>query len=116
LRQDRSTTTTKYLYVTASIFIEKVFHVFEKLYMPALVTGNSNALDIFFNGRFNNFPYTPVVAKVNDLGALTLKYATHNINGSIMSIEKRSCCYDTDPIVIGFIFWLIIHSKRMMQR
>ena len=49
LRQNSSAATTKYFYMTTSIFIQQVFHVFEKFYMTALVTGDSNALHIFFN-------------------------------------------------------------------
>ena len=50
----------------ATIFIQQVFHVFEKFHVATLVTGNSNSLHIFFNCRFHNFF---LLAQMNVAGA-----------------------------------------------
>ena len=54
IRQNSATTTTKYFYVPAAIFIQQVFHVFKKFNMTALVTGNGNPLHIFLDCCFYN--------------------------------------------------------------
>src|ERR1044072_744540 len=97
--------------MTTSIFLQQIFHVFKKLHMATLVTGDSDALYIFFNGCFNNFFDAPVVTKGYDLRAFALKNAAPNMDGGVMSMEKRSRSYDTD-----LIFWLIVHSKRVSAK
>src|SRR5678816_179927 len=78
LGQDRSTAAAKNFYMPATIFLEEVFHVFEKFHMPALVTGDGNSLDVFFNRGFHDFPYATVMTQVDDLGAFALHNAAHD--------------------------------------
>jgi hypothetical protein len=80
--------------MTATAFIEEIPQVFEKLHMSALVRSESDRLHIFFNGRFGNFVYTPVVAEVNHFDPFGLQDPAHDIDGSIMPIEKGSGCND----------------------
>ena len=89
-RQDCSAAAAKYFYMTATIFIQQVFHVFKKLHMAALVTGNCNALHIFFNSTFNNFCNTSVMTKMNYFCAFALHYPAHNIYCRIMPVKQRS--------------------------
>ena len=82
----------------ASILLQKIFHVFEKLYMTTLVTGNSNCLRIFFNCGFYYFFYTTVMTQMNNFCAFTLHNSAHNINGSIMTIKKTGGSNNTNFI------------------
>src|SRR5258705_8121305 len=84
--------------MTTTIFLQQIFHVFKKLHMPSLVTGDGNALHIFLNSRFYNFLYRPVVTKMDDLGAFALHDAPHNINSSIMTIEEAGRRNNTNLI------------------
>jgi hypothetical protein len=91
--------------------VEQIFHVFKKLHVPTLVAGDGDALYIFFNGTFHDLGHTAVMPQVNDLGALALQNAAHDIDGCIVPIEQGGCRYDpyfmfrckTHGVVI--VFW-----------
>ena len=57
--------------------------------MSALVGGNGNTMDIFFNSTFNNFMSTPVMTQMNYFSTLTLHDPAHNIDRSIMPVETE---------------------------
>ena len=80
--------------MTATTFIQKIPEVFEKLHMPTLVRGDRDRLNVFFYGCLGNFMYTPVMTQVDYLNTLGLQYPSHDIDGSIVSIEQGSCCYN----------------------
>src|SRR5437773_5593047 len=79
--------------------------------MTSLVTGDGNTLDILFNGCLHNFFYAAVVAEVNDLCALTLHNAAHNVYGGIVTIKKTCCSNDTDCIL-----GLITHCLQSLHK
>ena len=85
--QNYTTTTTKYFDVPTSFFLQQVIHILKVLIMAALVAGYCNRIGIFLYRTIHNFFYAPVVSQVYDFGTSTLHYATHNINGRIMSVE-----------------------------
>lgn len=64
--------------------------------MAALVRSDGDALCVFFNGTFHDLVYTTVMSQVNDLGALALQDAPHDVDGSIMAIEQGCSSNDTD--------------------
>jgi hypothetical protein len=82
--------------MAAAVFLEQVFHVFKKLHVATLVRRNGDPLCIFLNSTFYNLSYTAVMAKVNNFGAFALQNATHNVDGSIVTIEERSGGNNTD--------------------
>ena len=88
--QDGPTATAKNLDVSGTLFVEQIVHVFEILIVPPLVRGDGNALDIFLDGRIDNFLDRAVVAQMDDLGARTLHDAAHDVDGGIVPIKKRS--------------------------
>jgi hypothetical protein len=104
-RQDRTAAAAEYFDMPATILVKQVFHVFEKFHMTALVTGNGDTLHIFFDGTFDDFGNTAVMAQVNDLGTLGLQDAAHDIDGSIVTIKQTGCGNDAD-----FIFWRVGHG------
>ena len=73
--------------MTATALVEQVLHVFKKLHVSALVTGNGNALRVFFNSGFYNFLDAPVMSQMNDLGSLLLQDPTHDINSRIVPVK-----------------------------
>src|SRR5689334_22878002 len=107
LREDSTTAATKYFNMRTAIFFQKVFHVLEKLYVTTLIGGNGNTLGVFFDSAFHYFSNTAVVTEMDDLRALALKNATHDIDSSIMTVEEGCCSNDTD-LVDG----LITHIDR----
>ena len=92
--------------MTGPAFVEQVVHIFKKLDVAALITGNGNALHVFLNGAINNFGNGSVVAKMNHFGPRRLHEPTHEVDGRIVAIEKRSRRNDADlvlkPLCQGF--------------
>src|ERR1700681_1253800 len=87
--KNRSTSTTKNADMAATTFVEQVTEVFEKFHMSALVGCEGDGLYIFFDGCFGNFMYTSVMAQVNDFDTFGLQDPAHDIDSSIMPVEKR---------------------------
>lgn len=56
--------------------------------MPTLVTGNGNAMHIFFYGTFYNLMHAAVVAQVDDLRTLALQNTPHDIDGGIVAVKQ----------------------------
>ena len=73
--------------MTAAVLVQQVFHVFKKLHMAALVTGDSYTLRIFFNCTFHNFGYAAVMTQVNDFSTFALQYPPHDVDCCIVAIE-----------------------------
>src|SRR5687768_17271864 len=88
LGKDGSPAATEYFNVPAAVVVEQVFHVFEKFNMPPPVGSDGNTMNIFLNGTFYYFPYTSVMAQMNDLRTFALQDAPHDIDGGVMSIEQ----------------------------
>ena len=99
LWQNGTATATENLNMATAIFFQQVFHVFEKLYVAALVGGNGNPLGILFYSTFYNLGNTAVMAQVYDLSSLALEDTAHDIDGRIVSVEKRGCRNDTDFVL-----------------
>jgi hypothetical protein len=64
--------------------------------VSALVTGNGNALRVFFNSRFYNFLDAAVMPQVNDLGSLLLEDPAHNIDSRVVPVKETGRGYDAD--------------------
>src|SRR6187549_3157171 len=85
--------------MAATVFVKQVFHVLKEFHVASLVTGNSDPLNIFFNGTFHNFSNTPVMPQMDDLCTLGLHDPAHDIDSSIMPVEQGSSSYDTNLIL-----------------
>lgn len=77
-------------------------HVFEVLNVSTLVTGHSDCLSIFLNGGVHDFFHTAVMTQVNYFNSGRLNNPAHDVDGSIMAIEKTGCCNNSN-----FIFGLV---------
>ena len=77
--------------------------------MTALVTGNSNSLDVFLYRCFYNFFNGSVMCQVNDFHTGSLKYPAHDIDGCVMAV-KKCCCRDDSDGVLGLIYSGFVHS------
>ncbi|SRR5258706_10853056 len=97
-RKNRPSAPTKDFDVATAVFLQQVFHVFKKFNMSALVRGDGNSLDIFFDSCLNDLFYGPVVSQMDDLGAFALHDPPHNINSGVMTIEQT--CSRDDPYLI----------------
>jgi hypothetical protein len=94
--------------VTCTEFLEFVDKVFEVLDVSALVGADRDSIHIFLNGSANDFLHRAIVCKVDYFGTAGLKYAAHNIDGSIMAIEQAGCSQKPD--------WLVTGLRRAVSR
>ena len=110
--QDGTASTTKNLDVAGAFFLQEIIHVFEVLNVPALVRGHGNGIGIFLDGCIHYLLNGTVVTEVYNLTSGTLNDATHDVNGCIMTVKKRSCSDDA-----YLVFWYIwswgIHGSVM---
>ena len=95
----------------AAALLEQVDHVFEKLDMPALITGHRDSLRVFLQSGGHDFVHRAVVAKVNDFRAMRNQKAAHDIDGDIVTVEERSGCNKTD-FVCRFVFGGLLGNGR----
>ena len=109
--KDCSTTTTKNADMSTASFLQQIEHILEVFHMSALVRRHRNCIRILFNRTIHNFIYTSVVTKVNHLSTTTLHDTTHDIDRSIMTIEKGGCCNNSD-FIFRLIRSLIHHNFR----
>jgi len=87
---------------------QQVFHVFKILHVAALVTGNGNALRVFFNSGFYNFLNAAVMPQVDDLGSLLLQDTAHDIDGGVVSVKETGRGYYADGVVRVMVL-VIVH-------
>ena len=78
--------------------------------MTTLVAGHGNSIRIFLYGTIYHILHATVMTQVYYLGAVGLHNAAHDINRSIMAIEKGGCCDDTD-----LMFRLVTHNYAIVE-
>src|SRR5262245_23894053 len=78
-----------------SFFLQQVIHVLKVLDMAALVGSNGYALHILLDGAVHDLLYRTIMAQVNDLAAGGLNDTAHDVDSSVMTVEKGGCRYDT---------------------
>ena len=92
----------------AAPFFQQVFHVFEKLKMASLVTGNCNTLNILLNGTFHYLLHTAVMSQVNDFYSFGLKDSAHDVDRCIMPVEKTGGGHHANRIA-GYICHAVVN-------
>jgi hypothetical protein len=65
--------------------------------MTALIRADSDSIDILLNSSVDDFLDRTIVGEMNDLGTTGLKNAAHDIDGSIMTIEKTRSSNEAKP-------------------
>ena len=70
--------------------------------MSTLIAAHSYGLNVFLNRCGNYLQDGPVVSQMNDFSPRSLKNPPHYVNRSIMAVEQRRRCNDSD-MVYGLI-------------
>ncbi len=97
-KQYRSAAAAEDLDMWRSFFAEQVVHIFEVLDVSALVRRHGDRLRIFLDSGVDHFFYRAVVPEVNHFAAGRLDDAAHDVDRSVVSVEKRSRRNDADII------------------
>ena len=74
--------------VAATALAQHIHHVFEVLHMTALIGTHGDTVHILLEGGTDHLLHGAVVAQMDDFGACRLQDAAHDIDGSIVAIEK----------------------------
>jgi len=87
-RHDHPATAAEDLDVGRAALFEEIDHVLEELYVAALVGGDRDALGVLLDGGVDDLFDRAVVAEVDDLGAVRLQDAAHDVDGGIVTVEE----------------------------
>ena len=87
VRGNRPSTAAENLDMTRIRFAQPIYHVTKELVMAALIGTNGYTIRILLDRRPHNVVHTAVMAEVNDLGALCLNEASHDIDGGVVAVE-----------------------------
>jgi hypothetical protein len=82
--------------VARAALAQQLDQVGEELDVAALVRADRHALDVFLDGGGDDLVDRAVVTEVDDLGALRLKDAPHDVDRRVMAIEQRCGGHETD--------------------
>ena len=79
-------------------FFQQIHHVLEELDVAALVGGDRDALGVLLDRGVDDLLDRAVVAEMDDLGALRLQDAAHDVDGRVMAVEQRRRGDDADRV------------------
>ncbi len=105
-RHDHPAAAAVDLDVLGAAFFQEIDHVLEELDVAALVGGDRDALGVLLDGGVDDFLDRAVVAEVDDLCAVRLQDAAHDVDGRVVAVEQRRRGHETDLVVclVGFGF------------
>ena len=79
--------------------LQEIDHVLEELDVAALVGGDRDALGVLLDGGVDDLLDRAVVAEVDDLGAVRLQDAAHDVDRRVVAVEQRRRGHETDFVV-----------------
>ena len=89
LRHDHAATTAEDLDVIGTLLAQRLDEVLEELDVPALVGAHCHALDVLLQGCGDDLADRAVVPEVDDLRALRLQDAPHDVDARVVPVEQR---------------------------
>ena len=87
-RRNRAATAAEYLDMFCAELTQPIDHVGEELHMTALVRTDRDAVGIFLDSRPHDVVDAAVVAEVDNLDALGLYQAAHDVDRRIVAVEQ----------------------------
>ena len=101
LGDDHAATTAVDLDVPGAPLAQRLDEVLEVLDVAALVGADRDALHVLVDRRVDDLLDGPVVAEVDDLGALRLQDAAHDVDRGVVAVEQRRRGDETDGVGRG---------------
>ena len=89
LGRDRAAAAPEYANVARAEFAQAIDHVAEELVMAALVGADGDTVRVLLHRRAHDVLHAAVVAEMDDLGALRLDQAPHDVDCRVMPVEQR---------------------------
>ena len=84
---------------------EPLHEILEEFHVPALIGRDRNRVRDFFDRRLDDLLDAPVVAEMDDFGALTLQQSPHDIDRGIVTVEERCRRDDANGELVASSTW-----------
>jgi len=95
---DNPASAPEHLDMGGLLLAQEVDHVFERLHMPALVTGHGDALGVLFDRGFDQFLNGAVMGEMDHLDAAVLQDPADDIGGDVVAVKERGGGDDPDTV------------------
>ena len=115
LGDDDAATAAVDLDVPGAALAQRLDEVLEVLDVAALVGADRDALDVLVDRGVDDFLHGPVVAEVDDLGALRLQDAAHDVDRGVVPVEQRRSGDEPDGMRRG-VEVLLVHATSICGR
>ena len=99
LGHDGAAAAAEHLDMARPELVQPVDHVFEELDMAALVGRDGDTVGILLDRRLDDLVDRAVVAEMNDLRALRLHDAPHDVDRRVVPVEQRRRRHEADGIL-----------------
>ena len=96
---DDAAATSVDLHVMGALGIEEFAQVAEVLDVATLVRGDRHALDVFLDDRAHDLVDAAVMTEVDDLRALRLQDAAHDVDRGVVAIEEGGRRHESDGVL-----------------
>src|SRR5207253_2288619 len=88
-RQDGPAAAAVDAYVRSAALAQPIDEVLEEFDVPALIRRDRDGVRVLLDRRFDDLVDRAVVAEVDDLGAVRLEDAAHDVDRGIVAVEQR---------------------------
>src|SRR5690606_13417190 len=88
LRRDGAAAAAHHADVAGAALAQHVHHVLHVLDVAALVAGQGDGVGVLLQGGAHHVLHRAVVAEVDDLRALRLDQAPHDVDGGVVAVEE----------------------------
>jgi hypothetical protein len=102
VRCNRAAAATEDLDVRRAEFGQAIDHVRKEFLVAALVGTDRDAVSVFLYRRAHNIVDAAVMPEMNDLRALRLDQAPHNVDRRVVTIEQRGGGNEAKRWLVGF--------------
>ncbi len=97
-RHDDAAAAAEHADVLATALAKHVHHVFEVLDVTALVGADGDGVGVLLQRCRHHFLDGTVVAQVNDLRAVALEDAAHDVDGGVVAVEQAGRGDEAQPV------------------
>ncbi len=100
-RGDGAATAAEHAHVAGAAFLQHVDHVLEVLDVPALITGQRDAVGVFLQRGAHDILDAAVVAQVDHLRTLALDQPPHDVDGGVVPVEQAGRGHEAQRCTVG---------------
>ena len=100
-RGDGAAAAAEHAHVAGAAFLQHVDHVLEVFDVPALVTGQRDAVGVFLQRGAHDILDAAVVAQVDHFRTLALDQPPHDVDGGVVPVEQAGRGHEAQRRTVG---------------